>query len=63
VNLATSRGGPDNITVVLLAVPAYPAHKKRGRPSPWLVGGLLGFCLLLAVLLVLAILAFHVPLP
>lgn len=63
VNLATSRGGPDNITVVLLAVPRYPAPKKRRISWPWLVGGLLGFCLLLAVWLVMAILVFHFPLP
>ena len=63
VDLATSRGGPDNITVVLLAVPAHPASKKRWKSWRWVVAALLGFCLVLVILLGLAIVAFHFPLP
>jgi serine/threonine protein phosphatase PrpC len=63
VNLATSRGGPDNITVVLLAVPGTPAPKKKTKSWRWVVGGLIGLCLLVAVLIVLAILVNHFLLP
>ena len=65
VELATSRGGPDNITVVLLAVPGLMASRPKGkyRQWLWLLLGLIGFCLLLLALLLIALLVFHLPLP
>jgi serine/threonine protein phosphatase PrpC len=65
VDLAISRGGPDNITVVLLAVTRSPAPTKRGKYWLWLwlLVGLFVFCGLLVALLLLAILVFHFPFP
>jgi protein phosphatase len=51
VELANSRGGHDNITVILISVPQdfkLPVHKNLGW-LPWAIGGLLGVALLLAV--------------
>jgi len=45
VDLANSRGGHDNITVVLIAVPSDfkpEARKKEAGWLPWLLGGLAG---------------------
>jgi protein phosphatase len=65
VDLAISRGGPDNITVVLLAVPGSTASKPRGRTWPWLwlLVGFIVLCGLLLALLLVALLVFHFPFP
>ena len=45
VDLANERGGHDNITVVLISVPAdfkFTAQKKKADWLPWLLGGLAG---------------------
>lgn len=51
VELANSRGGHDNITVILVSVPAgYKfVPKKTVNWGPWLIGGIAAIILLLAV--------------
>lgn len=52
VDLANDRGGHDNITVILVGVPedykpmAAPKKKSDGSWLPWVIGGLVGFFLL-----------------
>jgi protein phosphatase len=57
VELANSRGGHDNTTVILISVPSD--FKLIGRSNvnllPWIIGGLLGIFLLLAAASVLAL--------
>jgi protein phosphatase len=48
VELANSRGGHDNITVVLIEVPGKPRKKRRGL-WPWILAALAGLIFLLAV--------------
>ncbi|HSM71648.1 MAG TPA: PP2C family serine/threonine-protein phosphatase [Anaerolineales bacterium] len=61
VDLANDRGGHDNITVVLIGVPQdfkpVPMPKKKNERNwlPWIIGGLVGFFLLLIVGSVLAL--------
>ena len=60
VDLANARGGHDNITVVLIGVPAdfksktEPAKKKKVDWFPWIVGGLVAL-LLIAVASILTV--------
>ena len=52
IELANSRGGHDNITVVLIAVPPdFKAgmEKKRTGWLPWLIGGVVGLAILLGI--------------
>jgi protein phosphatase len=51
VELANSRGGHDNITVILISVPADFKFVARKRLNwiPWVVGGIAGIALLLVV--------------
>lgn len=51
IELANSRGGHDNTTVILLSVPAgYKfTPKKSVNWAPWVIGGIAAFVLLLAV--------------
>lgn len=53
IDLSNQRGGHDNITAVLIAVPPDAAARRRSR-LPWIFGGL---GLLLAVLLAVGLLA------
>jgi protein phosphatase len=57
IELANSRGGHDNITVVLIAVPPNfkLAVRKKTNWMPWIVGGVLGTVLLLGVASVFAL--------
>jgi protein phosphatase len=57
IELANSRGGHDNITVVLIAVPPNfkLAVRKNTNMMPWVVGGVLGAILLLGVASVFAL--------
>jgi len=63
VDLAVERGAPDNITVILMAVPAGRAPKKKTNFWPWILLGLLGLCLLAVVILAVALLVLRVSLP
>ena len=52
VDLANERGGHDNITVVLISVPAdfkFAAQKKKADWLPWLLGGLAGVVSIVAL--------------
>lgn len=51
VELANSRGGHDNITVILISVPAdfKFVPKKQVNRVPWVIGSAIGIVLLLAV--------------
>ena len=57
IELANSRGGHDNITVVLIAVPANfkLVVRKNVNVLPWVIGGVVGTVLLLGVASVLAL--------
>jgi protein phosphatase len=63
VDLAVERGAPDNITVILMAVPAGRAPKKKSNFWPWILLGLLGLCLLAVVILAVGLLVLRVSLP
>jgi protein phosphatase len=60
VDLANDRGGHDNITVVLIGAPqdfkpvATPKKKSDRNWLPWMIGGIVGFFLLLIVGSILA---------
>ena len=57
VDLANQRGGHDNITVVLIAVPAeFKPEKKQKRTNwlPWALGALTGLLSLIALASILA---------
>ncbi|HAV76601.1 MAG TPA: hypothetical protein DCX53_04525 [Anaerolineae bacterium] len=60
VDLANDRGGHDNTTVILISAPAEfksktePKKKKGSNWLPWMIGGLVGFFLILVVGSVLA---------
>lgn len=50
IDLANQRGGHDNITVVLLSVPAgMPARRRTPRWLPWLIAGIVTGLILLSV--------------
>lgn len=57
IELANSRGGHDNITVVLISVPSNFKLVTRRRVNwmPWIIGGVLGMLLLLGVASVFAL--------
>ncbi|HSL30559.1 MAG TPA: PP2C family serine/threonine-protein phosphatase [Anaerolineales bacterium] len=57
VEMANSRGGHDNITVILISVPADYRFvpKKQVNWAPWVIGSAIGIVLLLAVGSVLAL--------
>ncbi len=58
VDLANERGGHDNITVVLISVPAdfkFEAKKKKTDWRPWLLGGLAGVIVIAALASVFAL--------
>jgi len=65
IDLAVQRQGPDNITIVLLAVPASAAPLKKKQLSPWVWVALaaVAMCLLAAALAGGGWLALHVLLP
>jgi serine/threonine protein phosphatase PrpC len=49
VDLARARGGHDNITVVLLAVPRLPPRRALGHRSTWLVATIAGAVALISL--------------
>jgi serine/threonine protein phosphatase PrpC len=49
VDLARERGGHDNITVVLLAVPRLPSRKILGRRSTWFLATIAGAVALISI--------------
>ena len=51
IELANSRGGHDNTTVILISVPSdfKFVPRKQANWVPWVLGGIVGFVLLLAV--------------
>ncbi len=52
IDLANERGGHDNITVILIGVPANIQNLKAKKESgwlPWLIGGLVGLMVLAVV--------------
>jgi len=58
VDMANERGGHDNITVVLISVPAdfkYEAKQKKTDWLPWLLGGLAGIIVIAALASVFAL--------
>ncbi len=57
VELANSRGGHDNITVLLISVPAdfKLVPRKKTDWLPWIIGGAAGLMLILALASVLAL--------
>jgi protein phosphatase len=57
IELANSRGGHDNTTVLLIAVPSdfKLAARKNVNWLPWIIGGLAGIFLILAAASVLAL--------
>ena len=57
IELANSRGGHDNTTVILISVPAdfKFVSKRQANWVPWIIGGVAGIVLLLAVSSVFAL--------
>ena len=57
IELANSRGGHDNITVVLISVPANFKLVVRKNPNwmPWIIGGIAGLILVVGAVSVLAL--------
>jgi hypothetical protein len=57
IEMANSRGGHDNITVVLIAVPANfkLVVRKHINWLPWIIGGIAGAILLLGAVSVFAL--------
>jgi protein phosphatase len=61
VELANSRGGHDNITVILISIPSdfKWVPRKNVNWTPWIIGGALGAILLLGAVTVLALDLLH----
>ena len=57
IEMANSRGGHDNITVVLISVPANfkVVVRRKGNWVPWVIGGIAGTILVLGAVSVLAL--------
>lgn len=61
VELANSRGGHDNITVILISIPSdfKWIPRKNVNWTPWIIGGAVGAVLLLGAVAVLALDLLH----